>query len=160
MLTRRQFLHADIRGNRGDLRPPWSLEERRFREKCTGCGDCILACPEKILVGGKDNYPKVNFALGACTFCGECVKNCETGALNNRVNLEEPWQAVAYVESHCLTKMGSWCSACVDKCGREAISISAVVAREPIPEINLGKCNGCGACVRFCPVGALSVRSC
>lgn len=158
MVTRRQFLRADIRGNRGDLRPPWSIEEWRFQEKCTRCGDCVRACPEMILVGAGDKYPIVNFALGECTFCGECVQSCATGALNNRRDLEEPWQAIAYVEPHCLAKNGTWCSVCIEKCEQEAISISSNIGRAPIPQINLDKCNGCGACVRPCPAGALVVR--
>ena len=158
MVTRRQFLRADVSGNRAALRPPWAIQEWRFREKCTGCKDCIRACPEKILVEAGDNYPMVNFVLGECTFCGACVQSCETGALSDRGNIQEPWQAIAYVESHCLVKAGSWCSVCVEECEHEAISISSDIGRAPILQVNADKCTGCGACVGPCPVAALVVK--
>jgi electron transfer flavoprotein alpha subunit len=46
-------------------------------EKCTGCEDCVLACPyDAIDMHGAQAVPGPN-----CTFCGACIDTCETGAI-------------------------------------------------------------------------------
>ncbi|MEA2089372.1 MAG: 4Fe-4S dicluster domain-containing protein [Thermoproteota archaeon] len=50
------------------------------QEKCTGCGQCIDACPGKI----PHMHPTENYAL-ICDLCGgdpECVKVCREGGWN------------------------------------------------------------------------------
>lgn len=46
---------------------------------CTGCGDCILACPTDVLalMGGTAVLAKPD----ACTYCGECESICPVGAI-------------------------------------------------------------------------------
>lgn len=62
------------------VRPPGALPESRFQDACTGCGDCVRACPQGIL-GTTRGYPEVHFAAGGCDFCGACARACRTGAL-------------------------------------------------------------------------------
>jgi len=47
---------------------------------CTGCGECVLVCPEQVLVmaaGRPHLLPDVN-----CEYCGECEEICPTGAVS------------------------------------------------------------------------------
>ncbi|MHA1916958.1 MAG: 4Fe-4S dicluster domain-containing protein [Candidatus Ranarchaeia archaeon] len=53
--------------------------------KCTGCGECKIACPWDIpMITPKNeenpNDPKANKAI-ICTLCGDCVKKCPVEAL-------------------------------------------------------------------------------
>ncbi len=52
---------------------------RLNRESCTGCGDCITACPTVALgqVGGKAAlvFPHL------CTYCAACKSICPVGAI-------------------------------------------------------------------------------
>jgi heterodisulfide reductase subunit A len=53
------------------------------REKCSGCGECILACPynaiELVEEEGQRAYARVNVAL--CQGCGTCVGACLAKAI-------------------------------------------------------------------------------
>ncbi|KPV61635.1 MAG: Polyferredoxin protein MvhB [Candidatus Bathyarchaeota archaeon BA1] len=51
-----------------------------YKEKCTGCGLCIVACPGRI----PHLHPTENYAL-ICDLCGgepQCVKACNRGQFN------------------------------------------------------------------------------
>lgn len=47
--------------------------------KCTGCGCCVLICPE----GAVDNLPSFIARIDhdLCTECLECLEGCPTRAL-------------------------------------------------------------------------------
>jgi ferredoxin-type protein NapF len=55
------------------LRPPWALGEAAFTAACECCGNCVEACPEKVLTAGASGYPEMDFARGGCNFCAACV---------------------------------------------------------------------------------------
>ena len=61
--SRRGFLRGRPRP-RAEIRPPWALTEPAFSARCTRCGDCLTACPQKILVAGDGGFPTVDFARG------------------------------------------------------------------------------------------------
>lgn len=44
-------------------------------DMCTGCGVCVIACPEKVMMRWRDGIPY------KCDFCGRCTEVCNTGAL-------------------------------------------------------------------------------
>jgi NAD-dependent dihydropyrimidine dehydrogenase PreA subunit len=49
--------------------------------KCTGCGDCVEACPSEALKVDKSKE-KVVVNTDDCSDCGACVDTCEKGALS------------------------------------------------------------------------------
>jgi ferredoxin len=46
--------------------------------RCSGCGRCVAACPEKLYTLQTDNYRKYsrNKAPENCTLCGKCLLSC------------------------------------------------------------------------------------
>lgn len=53
----------------------------------------------------------------------------------------------------CLAQRGG-CFACLDRCPREALSISAGIGITVAEDL----CDGCGACVQVCPVQPRALR--
>ncbi len=47
-------------------------------ERCTGCGDCVDACPANAVT--VDNG-KVSFDRSICTACGQCIPSCPGDAI-------------------------------------------------------------------------------
>ena len=47
--------------------------------KCTGCGECLKACPTGAISFPKEKRPRIDKAL--CNTCGSCVEACRFGAL-------------------------------------------------------------------------------
>ncbi|HBG07134.1 MAG TPA: 4Fe-4S ferredoxin [Geobacter sp.] len=51
--------------------------------RCTGCGRCVSACPERLLTLEVSGYRKhaVLQAPARCTRCLDCLPACPVGAL-------------------------------------------------------------------------------
>jgi ferredoxin len=51
--------------------------------KCKGCGECVAACPEEILLlpGRKHHHHVVLKEAQTCTGCRKCVRACEYNAI-------------------------------------------------------------------------------
>jgi len=64
-----------------------------IREKCVGCGDCLLVCPYTS-ISRVDGKAEVNAAL--CKGCGTCVATCPSGAIEGLHFTDE--QLVAQIE--------------------------------------------------------------
>jgi len=65
---------------------------------CTGCGDCITACPIHALY--LDEEKQVIFKCDLCGDDPECVKWCDRGALVRReVDLDSPFRKAYLDES-------------------------------------------------------------
>lgn len=159
-VSRLQFLRGDFRNGRAPMRPPWALDEATFTEVCTRCEDCRNACPEGIVGKGRGGFPTVSFERGECTFCGDCVKVCKSKALarvNGNGAERAPWSITAEISSSCLSMRGITCRVCGDRCDARAIRFQLAVGGVANPRIDLAACNGCGACVSPCPVGAVEV---
>ena len=154
--SRRGFLRGRPRP-RAEIRPPWSLPESAFIDRCTRCGDCLTACPEKILVLGDGGFPTVDFARGECTFCGACAAACQPLVLVRREGLPA-WPYKALVGEACLPRRGVECRVCGDFCDVRAIRFPPRLGGSPLPEVNLETCTGCGACVAPCPTAAITIR--
>lgn len=156
MVSRRNFLRGRFRGQGPALRPPWALAEALFLSACTRCGECVSACPERIirLEGG---YPVVDFSDRGCSFCGACAKACTHGALQDSELQIWPWAIKATIGTGCLAARGTECRTCGDHCSVTAIRFSPRVGGPPVPEIDSNACTGCGACVAPCPAGAVVI---
>jgi len=154
---RRSLLRGrpEQRAGPAPLRPPWAAE--RFSELCTGCGRCVEACPEGILVTGADGYPEVDFRRGSgeCTFCAACVATCPEPALADQG--QAPWYIVAQIGTACLALSGVHCQSCGDACPESVIRFAHRLGGPPVPMIDSDGCTGCGACVAVCPAEAITV---
>ena len=156
-ISRVQFLRGDFRGRNPSIRPPWSVAESLFIERCKHCGDCIKHCPTGILHSGRGGYPEVDFSRGECEFCGECAEACRRDAIVYDEDAE-PWRLVATIGDECIALRGVVCRSCGEQCDERAISFRMVVGGAAHPQLEIGACNGCGACVAPCPVGAVKVQ--
>ncbi|QUS55106.1 ferredoxin-type protein NapF [Pseudovibrio brasiliensis] len=137
--------------------PPYSIVIDKFSDACTGCGDCVSACPEKILlISERSRLAVVDFGMGSCTFCEECVDACKEGAL---VKTDEaPWAMKATIGSNCLSFQKIACRACADFCEMRAIRFHLGLGGQQIPDLDSEACTGCGACLVACPNGSIEMR--
>ncbi|MCA9752542.1 MAG: 4Fe-4S dicluster domain-containing protein [Gemmatimonadetes bacterium] len=72
------------------IRPPGSVEESEFLERCIKCDQCINVCPTNVLQpsslaqGGLEGLwtPVMDFSIGFCQYnCTLCSEVCPTGAI-------------------------------------------------------------------------------
>jgi ferredoxin-type protein NapF len=139
---------------RSSILPPWSLAPDDFKALCDGCGDCVAACAENVLILGEDGLPAVDFSDNFCTFCGECARLCPTGALHCEPE-HPPWNLSVSINENCLINKNVLCQICVEQCDKEAIILPRTMQDEESPEITAEKCDGCGACYGTCPANAI-----
>jgi ferredoxin-type protein NapF len=149
---------------RAVLRPPGALSEAEFAGVCVRCGNCVRACPTRILYADACPErvagwlaPVVRFGASYCKAdCVRCGEVCPSGAIQ-RVMVKEKDHAIIgrpkLEYDQCLLSSEKECSACQSACPYEAIQI---VFDEKsylsFPRVAAGKCNGCGACEVACPV--------
>ena len=159
-LLRGQFLqslhseNAKIQGINA-IRPPWSINEADFTDKCTRCGDCILVCETQIIVKGDGGFPEIQFDKGECTFCQKCVLVCEQPIFRSLE--EEPWAHKVEITTQCLTENRVECRSCQDSCPMNAIRFRLQLGGVAKPILDLENCNGCGACLSVCPTKAIKI---
>ncbi len=63
-------------------------------EQCTGCGECVHACPDNAL---KIDDEKVNIDRSACSACGNCIPSCPEDAITvygEKVTVDEVLEQV------------------------------------------------------------------
>lgn len=142
------------------IRPPWSLPGGEFTHLCERCNTCIDSCPEYILLRGDGGFPEVDFERGECTFCGKCAEACEADAFNQGAHTpDNAWKLDVEVKSSCLSMNSIVCRSCFDYCDVRAIHFRLISGAVAIPDIDAGRCTGCGACLFACPVNAVSIKN-
>jgi ferredoxin-type protein NapG len=145
------------------IRPPGALPEKKFRDACYRCGNCVDVCPARAirpLAGGdldQTGTPHIDPDVAACVVCDElaCMKACPSGALR----VVEP-HAIRMGRAEindevCVRSHGTECTLCLDKCpfGAQAIKLDS---NGRVEVISSG-CVGCGVCQFYCPTSPKAV---
>ena len=142
------------------VRPPFAVPELEFMLACTRCGDCIEACPPKVLFLLAASYGAdvastvaLDVLSGGCQLCEDwpCVTACEANALKlpETEEGEKVWPKMAQariISDECLPFRGPECGACAGSC---PIAETLTFQRER-PYINPENCAGCGLCLAAC----------
>lgn len=153
---------GQARSHNAPLRPPGAAKENVFTGLCFRCGNCIRACPSKIIhpdmgQSGVLGFmsPMVRYETNYCRKdCNACTQVCPSRALQP-LDLEHKQKYIigtAQLDRALCLFGTSDCSACVNACHFKAIKI--IYNREEYesyPVIDALKCNGCGACEVRCP---------
>lgn len=154
--SRRNFLKAQPLAKTA-IRPPHFLMEQRFVDTCTGCADCVTACPSQIIEIDQ-GLAQIDFSKGnlnECTFCESCVDVCKPKALV-KLDGAKPWPYKASINKNCLSNNHIVCYSCKEICQAEAISFTWQGKKQQV-QINSDLCNGCGACLAPCPSEAIDI---
>jgi ferredoxin-type protein NapF len=145
------------------VRPPGAREEPGFLGVCIRCGNCVRACPARIIepdlaprgIAGL-LAPVLHFRDDYCREdCTRCMDVCPSGALA-RLSLQQKRLrplGLARVDMRvCLLSDDQECAICRNRCPYEAIAIAFSEADYSVtPQIDSQKCPGCGACEAACP---------
>ena len=157
---------GQARSDKAPLRPPGAINEREFTGLCLRCGNCIRACPSKIIHPDRGQSGVLGFLSPVLWYnsdyckkeCNACTTVCPSGALQ-RLNLEQKNKYVigkASVDTSLCLWGVSECHACLRPCPYEAIKVHwNEEAYESFPCVDPARCNGCGACEVVCPTGNL-----
>ncbi|MCP4573927.1 MAG: 4Fe-4S binding protein [bacterium] len=152
-------------------RPPGSVNENDFLDRCIRCGLCVQTCPTNFiqhagLETGVEGLwtPVVNASAGYCEDeCRRCTDGCPTGAIESLSLTEKRYFKIGTAEvdrSRCRPfAEGVNCTICTDACVPRAISyreIDTVNYRGDPVRVNgifvdSTLCNGCGICEFKCP---------
>jgi ferredoxin-type protein NapF len=145
------------------LRPPGARAEADFVGLCIRCGNCVRACPAKIVQPDPGKHglagfmaPILHFRADYCREdCTRCMDVCPSGALT-RLSLEEKRHAPVGLPrvdmAVCLLGDDRECSVCRNECPYDAITfVFSETDYTLTPQIDPAKCPGCGACEAACP---------
>lgn len=145
------------------LRPPGALQEDRFVETCSRCGNCERVCPAhaiRIDHTGEQGAgaPYIDADTMSCVVCDGllCMQNCPSGALVSVPKMEIDMGTAVWHYEDCLrSRNGEDCTICIDQCplGADAIELRG----NDIHVLEDG-CIGCGVCQHYCPTTPKSIK--
>ncbi len=147
--------HARV-GRRLGIFPP-GLESVIKQDHCEQCDHpCIEQCEQDIIKLHSEDHvlsgqPYLDFSSNGCTFCGDCAKACPVA--ESRLSTNTVLGQVSLDQGTCLAWNQVFCMSCIGACVRKVFSFDH--RRQLLLDQN--SCNGCGMCIRICPVGSLSV---
>jgi polyferredoxin len=157
------------------IRPPGSLPEEEFLDRCIRCGECMKICPTNALhptlfEAGLEGIatPMLVPSLGYCDYeCNACSQVCPTGAIRP-VSLTEKKEIKIGTAYFNKNKCYPWndnlnCLVCEEHCPTPEKSIRfwdvEVLEQETNQVITVKRpyvvtetCIGCGICETKCPL--------
>ena len=151
------------------LRPPASLKEEEFLNRCVCCGNCMKVCitnglqPALFGAGLSGMWtpqlvPEIGYCEYHCTLCGNV---CPTGAIPKLTEKEKLVTRLGLPKIDrkiCIPwKDNKECLVCEEHCpiSNKAIKLKKVEVNGKIisrPYLSLKLCIGCGICQTKCPV--------
>lgn len=137
-------------------RPPGAIAEAEFLARCTGCGDCVVACPHAAIHTLADwvqpgaHTPVMVPENRPCHMCEgfPCAAACPEGVLI--VPEQKAWRLgkVFIDPARCLPFLGPECGACARLCPAD---VDALRMKADLPVLDEDACIGCGLCIDACP---------
>ncbi len=155
------------------IRPPGSMKESVFVERCIKCGACMKVCPTGglqpvLLEAGLQGIwtPKLVPLIGSCEYCTLCGQVCPTGAIlemNKNALMKIKIGEAIIDRSRCLPwAEGEHCIVCEEMCivPHKAIWLEERVNKDKdgnetmllLPHVDTRRCIGCGKCEKNCPL--------
>ena len=156
MLAKEAPLRAKV-PKKGLLYPPGALKKvSEFKKKCTGCRECVYACPHNALLPvyqpklDKD-LPFIDVNMTACRLCSDwpCIAACKDKALLPLPESKYPkFGKATFLTNNCLNSdfTNPICKLCIETCPVD----KAIQMTDETVQINRS-CIGCGLCVQVCP---------